>query len=91
MNYNNRGDILNKSIKGIISEIERYAVKDGPGIRTVVFFKGCPLKCIWCANPETQKNTHQLMYWPTPVSYTHLIAHMHGILERSLEIFNYNL
>ena len=65
MNYNNRGDILNKSIKGIISEIERYAVKDGPGIRTVVFFKGCPLKCIWCANPETQKNTHQLMYWPT--------------------------
>ena len=57
MNYNNRGDILNKSIKGIISEIERYAVKDGPGIRTVVFFKGCPLKCIWCANPETQKNT----------------------------------
>ena len=65
MNYNNRGDILNNSIKGIISEIERYAVKDGPGIRTVVFFKGCPLKCIWCANPETQKNTHQLMYWPT--------------------------
>ena len=56
---------MNNSIKGIISEIERYAVKDGPGIRTVDFFKGCPLKCIWCANPETQKNTHQLMYWPT--------------------------
>lgn len=50
---------------GIISEIERYAVKDGPGIRTVVFFKGCPLKCIWCANPETQKSSHQLMYWNT--------------------------
>ena len=38
-NYNNRGDILNNSIKGIISEIERYAVKDGPGIRTVVSLK----------------------------------------------------
>ena len=51
--------------KGNISEIERYAIKDGPGIRTVVFFKGCPLKCKWCANPETQKISWQLMYWPT--------------------------
>lgn len=49
---------------GIITEIERYAVKDGPGIRTVVFFKGCPLKCRWCANPETQRTVCQLMYWP---------------------------
>ena len=51
--------------KGIISEIERYAIKDGPGIRTVVFLKGCPLKCRWCANPETQKSIYQLMYWKT--------------------------
>lgn len=54
-----------KNCKGIISEIERYAIKDGPGIRTVVFLKGCPLKCKWCANPETQKSVYQLMYWPT--------------------------
>ncbi|MBS7008811.1 glycyl-radical enzyme activating protein [Anaerostipes sp.] len=50
---------------GIITEIERYAIKDGPGIRTVVFFKGCPLQCRWCANPETQKTACQLMYWKT--------------------------
>jgi pyruvate formate lyase activating enzyme len=38
--------------KGIIFDIKRYAVHDGPGIRTTVFFKGCPLNCIWCHNPE---------------------------------------
>lgn len=54
-----------KSYNGIISEIERYAVKDGPGIRTVVFLKGCPLKCKWCSNPETQQTAYQLMYWQT--------------------------
>lgn len=54
-----------ENLKGKISEIERYAVKDGPGIRTVVFFKGCPLSCKWCANPETQKSVCQLMYWQT--------------------------
>lgn len=51
--------------KGIISETERYAIKDGPGIRTVIFLKGCPLRCKWCANPETQKSIYQLMYWQT--------------------------
>lgn len=55
---------MNTKNEGVISEIERYAIKDGPGIRTVVFLKGCPLKCRWCANPETQKNIYQLMYWP---------------------------
>ena len=37
----------------IISNIKRFAVHDGPGIRTTVFFKGCPLKCVWCHNPES--------------------------------------
>ncbi|MCI8584194.1 MAG: glycyl-radical enzyme activating protein [Dorea sp.] len=55
---------MNTKNEGVISEIERYAIKDGPGIRTVVFLKGCPLKCRWCANPETQKSIYQLMYWP---------------------------
>lgn len=54
---------MKNSRKGIINEIERYAVKDGPGIRTVVFLKGCPLRCLWCSNPETQKASNQLMYW----------------------------
>lgn len=53
------------STTGVITEIERFAVNDGPGIRTVVFFKGCPLKCLWCANPETKSKDVQLMYWAT--------------------------
>lgn len=39
-------------IKGLIFDIRRFAVHDGPGIRTIVFFKGCPLHCWWCHNPE---------------------------------------
>ena len=38
--------------KGLIFDIRRYAVHDGPGIRTAVFFKGCPMRCAWCHNPE---------------------------------------
>lgn len=40
-------------ISGSIADIEKYTVNDGPGIRTTVFFKGCPLYCEWCSNPET--------------------------------------
>lgn len=54
---------MSMQTQGIITEIERYAINDGPGIRTNIFLKGCPLRCKWCANPETQKTTNQLMYW----------------------------
>ena len=40
--------------RGMITKIERFAIHDGPGIRTVVFMKGCPLRCEWCSNPENQ-------------------------------------
>ena len=40
-------------MKGIVFDVKRGSVKDGPGIRTSVFFKGCPLRCIWCHNPES--------------------------------------
>lgn len=40
---------------GIIFDIQRYSIHDGPGIRTLVFMKGCPLSCQWCCNPEGQK------------------------------------
>jgi len=46
----------------IISDIQRFSVHDGPGIRTIVFFKGCPLRCQWCQNPETYSIEKQLMY-----------------------------
>ena len=39
----------------LIVEIKRNALDDGPGIRTTIFFKGCPLACIWCQNPEAIK------------------------------------
>lgn len=42
------------SISGIIYDIKRFSVNDGPGIRTTVFFKGCPLACRWCHNPESR-------------------------------------
>jgi pyruvate formate lyase activating enzyme len=47
---------------GMIFDIKRYAINDGPGIRTAVFFKGCPLACWWCHNPEGQSAQVQLMY-----------------------------
>ncbi len=45
----------NKADKGLIFDISRYAIHDGPGIRATVFFKGCPLRCQWCHNPEGQE------------------------------------
>ena len=45
-----------------IMEIERFAIHDGPGIRTTVFLQGCPLRCPWCANPESQSIGAHLMY-----------------------------
>jgi pyruvate formate lyase activating enzyme len=47
---------------GIIFDIKRYAINDGPGIRTAIFFKGCPLECWWCHNPEGQSSQPQLMF-----------------------------
>ena len=46
----------------LISNIQRFSTKDGDGIRTTVFFKGCPLRCIWCHNPETQNFGQEIMY-----------------------------
>ena len=50
-------------MKAKIVEIKRFAVHDGDGIRTTVFFKGCPLKCIWCHNPESISFNTQLAFY----------------------------
>lgn len=43
----------------MILNIQKFCLHDGPGIRTTVFFKGCNLRCKWCANPESQKSTRK--------------------------------
>ncbi|MDR0445921.1 MAG: glycyl-radical enzyme activating protein [Oscillospiraceae bacterium] len=47
---------------GIVFNIQRYSIDDGPGIRTTVFLKGCPLRCPWCSNPESQSVAPQLFH-----------------------------
>jgi pyruvate formate lyase activating enzyme len=47
---------------GIVFDIKEFAVHDGPGIRTTVFLKGCPLECSWCHNPEGKSSEPQVMY-----------------------------
>ncbi len=51
------------SVKGWIWNIKKYALHDGPGIRTTVFFKGCPLKCPWCCNPESQAFQPEIIWF----------------------------
>ena len=50
-------------MKGTIFNIQKFCVNDGPGIRTTVFLKGCPLKCIWCHNPESQSVNSEIMFY----------------------------
>ena len=52
-------------MKNIVLEIQRWSVSDGPGTRTVVFLKGCPLHCPWCANPESQDRLPQIGIFPS--------------------------
>jgi pyruvate formate lyase activating enzyme len=48
--------------KGIVFDIQRFSVHDGPGIRSIVFLKGCPLRCRWCSNPESQRKEPEIMF-----------------------------
>ncbi len=50
--------------KGMVFNIMRYSTQDGPGLRTTVFLKGCPLSCRWCHNPESQRREPELLFRP---------------------------
>jgi pyruvate formate lyase activating enzyme len=54
-----------KMTTGIVFDIKEFTVHDGPGVRTTVFLKGCPLACIWCHNPESQSIQPQIIRSPT--------------------------
>ena len=47
---------------GIVMDIDHFAVHDGPGIRTCLFLKGCPLTCLWCHSPESQLREPQILF-----------------------------
>jgi len=49
---------------GIIFDVKHFAVHDGPGIRTTIFLKGCPLRCLWCHSPESQSPRPEVAYYP---------------------------
>lgn len=53
-----------RKITGVVFNIQKYSVHDGPGIRTIVFTKGCPLACRWCSNPESQSPRPQMAFNP---------------------------
>ena len=78
--------------QGTVYNIQRMSTKDGPGVRTTVFIKGCPLHCLWCSNPESQSFVPQLMYFDnlcagcgrcTQVCSQHGLAVEHGKSTRA--------
>ncbi len=55
-------DSINYNLTGTVFDIQRFSLHDGPGIRTIVFLKGCPLSCTWCSNPESQNPRPVIMF-----------------------------
>jgi len=55
---------IGKAMDGFISKLQRYSTNDGPGIRTTVFAVGCPMNCLWCANPELIGDAAKFLYHP---------------------------
>jgi len=53
---------MNSGSRGLVFDIQRFSLHDGPGIRTTVFLKGCPLRCVWCHNPESQLPKPEILF-----------------------------
>jgi len=54
--------ITDRETRGLVFNIQKYSIHDGPGIRTIIFLKGCPLACRWCSNPESQSFAVELAF-----------------------------
>jgi pyruvate formate lyase activating enzyme len=72
--------------QGFVFNIQHYSIHDGPGIRTTVFLKGCPLRCIWCQNPESQTSPPQLFFTAEKCSGCGACAAV--CPEKAIEIFD---
>ncbi len=79
-------------MKGIVFNIQRFCTDDGPGIRTTVFLKGCPLRCAWCHNPESHKKSPEILLNPdkcvlcgecSSVCENHVISDTSHVFNRS--------
>jgi len=55
---------MNTDITGMVSDIQKFSLHDGPGIRTTIFLKGCPIKCEWCHNPESLSFDEEIAFAP---------------------------
>ncbi len=78
---------------GIIFDIKEFAIHDGPGIRTTVFLKGCPLSCMWCHNPEGQSKLPQVMRSRSGerrVGKGYTAMELAGILNAQADILRFN-
>jgi len=70
--------------QGVIFDIKKYALHDGPGIRTTVFLKGCPLNCWWCHNPEGQ-NLEPEIIWKNQNTQKEIIGRKVSVEEVMVE------
>jgi pyruvate formate lyase activating enzyme len=60
--YNNKSSKNQAELFGMVNDFQKFSINDGPGIRTIVFLKGCPLQCYWCSNPENVSSLPEIMY-----------------------------
>lgn len=74
---------------GVIFNIQKFSINDGPGIRTVVFFKGCPLHCKWCANPESQLAKIQILWDKKKCLHCHHCLEI--CLQKAISLKNDNI
>ncbi len=75
----------NEDIKLNVTEIQRFCMHDGPGVRTTVFLKGCPLRCVWCHNPETRRCDGELLLYKNKCISCRLCE---GLCDKGAHIFD---